>query len=261
MVRNTFTFDGGEMLTTMGASWFVSYGYHKKIDPSHKNWEEVSTTQSRISVYSRSGKYHELWLQEIICMSDNKLKTNSIGLHADKIKWMAKKLLEKTGEQTNVDKIENSSDIVEITEDETNPILEFLDKGHLRGAIKIIRLMALMDQEVVNMDDDEIADRITAILEDHFCGANVCDVKKVMMEIREYTPELLLRVNFSTLEARHAYYKRLNFFDDKASKFNKVLRTFEKFCVPVWITESVFEEYVDEKWNEEQQKDHGENNE
>ena len=38
MARHTFSFLGGEDLTTMGATWFVSYAYYKYVDSSHKNW-------------------------------------------------------------------------------------------------------------------------------------------------------------------------------------------------------------------------------
>ena len=41
--RHSFAFEGGEDLTTMGATWFVSYCYYDKIDPTHKNWKKVET--------------------------------------------------------------------------------------------------------------------------------------------------------------------------------------------------------------------------
>lgn len=48
MASHNFAFEGGEILTGMGASWFVSYAYYKTVDPSHKNWAKVPTTQTRI---------------------------------------------------------------------------------------------------------------------------------------------------------------------------------------------------------------------
>ena len=38
MASHNFAFEGGEILTGMGASWFVSYAYYEKVDPTHKNW-------------------------------------------------------------------------------------------------------------------------------------------------------------------------------------------------------------------------------
>lgn len=53
MAVHNFTFEGGEILTGMGASWFVSYAYYEKIDRNHKNWAKVSTTQPRLSKYNK----------------------------------------------------------------------------------------------------------------------------------------------------------------------------------------------------------------
>lgn len=35
--RHCFNFEGGEDLTTMGASWFVSYAYYCNVGSSHQN--------------------------------------------------------------------------------------------------------------------------------------------------------------------------------------------------------------------------------
>ena len=44
MAKNhDFNFDGGEYLTSMGATWFVSYSFHSLRDKTHKNWERVKT--------------------------------------------------------------------------------------------------------------------------------------------------------------------------------------------------------------------------
>lgn len=41
MAAHNFNFEGGDILTGMGASWFVSYAYYEKIDRTHRNWIEL----------------------------------------------------------------------------------------------------------------------------------------------------------------------------------------------------------------------------
>jgi len=94
MEGHEFTFPGGEILTGMGATWFVSYAYYEKIDLTHKNWQKVTTYKNRISCYKRGRQYHEYWLHEILCMADDNLKKNKLGLSPSETKAMAKKLLE-----------------------------------------------------------------------------------------------------------------------------------------------------------------------
>ena len=93
--EHTFRLDGGEELTTMGASWFVSYCYYMTIDPNHTNWDRVSTASSRASVYRRTSHYHKYWLNEVLKMEDNNLNKNSLGLKAFQIKHMAQEILDK----------------------------------------------------------------------------------------------------------------------------------------------------------------------
>ena len=93
MEGHEFNLEGGAMLTQMGATWFVSYAYYKKINNTHPNWKKVSTTQTRISTYNRSRHYHKYWLQEIIKMNDENLKKNKISLSPEETKAMANKLL------------------------------------------------------------------------------------------------------------------------------------------------------------------------
>ena len=95
MTDHNFSFAGGEILTCMGASWFVSYAYYEKIDRTHRNWDRVATTQTRISKYNKGKLYHIDWLKEVIVMNSANLNKNTIGLSAEKIKSMAKELLEK----------------------------------------------------------------------------------------------------------------------------------------------------------------------
>ena len=93
MARHTFTFDGGEKLTTMGAGWFVSYCYHRHLDKAHNNWDRISTVARRSSVYRRTTNMHNYWLRQVLNMSDDNLNKNTLGLNATTIKDMAKKLL------------------------------------------------------------------------------------------------------------------------------------------------------------------------
>jgi hypothetical protein len=91
--RHVYNFDGGEKLTSMGATWFVSYLYHKKIDKNHVKWEKFA---SRRSTFEGTEMYHKDWLEHVLNMSDEKLNTNDIGLKAPEIKRMAKELLAKS---------------------------------------------------------------------------------------------------------------------------------------------------------------------
>ena len=93
MAAHNFTFEGGEILTGMGASWFVSYAYYEKIDRNHKNWARVSTTQPRLSKYNKGKPYHKIWLKEVISMNPANLNKNTIGLDAVQTKAMARELL------------------------------------------------------------------------------------------------------------------------------------------------------------------------
>ena len=88
-----YNFAGSDLLREMGASWFVSYSYYKKIDPSHKNWSRVRTTKLRISKYQQGISYHELWLNEVLKMSSDGLGKNTIGLTSNEIKKMAQEIL------------------------------------------------------------------------------------------------------------------------------------------------------------------------
>ena len=93
MAAHNFTFEGGEILTGMGASWFVSYAYYERIDRTHMSWSKVATTQPRISKYNKGKPYHKIWLEEVILMNPANLNKNTIGLDASQTKRMAKELL------------------------------------------------------------------------------------------------------------------------------------------------------------------------
>lgn len=94
-MRHPFNFNGGENLTTIGATWFVSYAYYKHIDNSHIAWKNVKTVNSRISVFNRTAVHHKYWLYKIVQMNDENLNKNTIGLNATDIKKMANILISK----------------------------------------------------------------------------------------------------------------------------------------------------------------------
>ena len=49
-----FNFDGGEELSHMGATWFVSFAYYAYVDSTHRVWENVKTYISRRSIFYRT---------------------------------------------------------------------------------------------------------------------------------------------------------------------------------------------------------------
>ncbi|MEZ9370696.1 hypothetical protein BCU94_02940 [Shewanella sp. 10N.286.52.C2] len=87
--RHIFSFEGGDLLTTIGATFLVSYLYHKHIDSTHNNWAKIKTQKSRISTINRSENYHLNWLKHIENMSEANLNRNTMGLVAPDIKEMA----------------------------------------------------------------------------------------------------------------------------------------------------------------------------
>ena len=97
MSTHYFSFEGGEILSGMGATWFVSYAYYEKVDFTHRSWEKVPTSQSRIYKYNKSRPYHRAWLQKILEMNPVNLNKNTIGIEATQTKAMAKAILEKLG--------------------------------------------------------------------------------------------------------------------------------------------------------------------
>jgi hypothetical protein len=92
-MRHLFDFDGGKELTTMSATWFVSYAYYTFIDNTHRNWERVETYPSRKSVFERTQQYHRYWLERVLEMDNGRLNTNKIEVEAERTKEMARELL------------------------------------------------------------------------------------------------------------------------------------------------------------------------
>ncbi len=87
--RHAFAFEGGEQLTTIGATFFVSYLYHRHVDSTHRNWDSIKTQKSRINTINRSESFHRVWLNHIGSMSDANLNKNTLGLDGATVKKMA----------------------------------------------------------------------------------------------------------------------------------------------------------------------------
>lgn len=92
--RHTFNFEGGELLTTIGATFFVSYLYCLRVYSTHRNWESIKTKASRMSTITRSKQYHLGWLEQVGQMSDANLSKNTLGLDGAKVKAMAQAVLD-----------------------------------------------------------------------------------------------------------------------------------------------------------------------
>jgi len=96
MAGHNFNFDGGEILSRIGAAWFVSYAYHDLIDKTFMAWDCDITEKSlcsRKSKYNNSTFYHKAWLQEVLKMEQLDKHKNKVGLRSTEIKKMAKKIL------------------------------------------------------------------------------------------------------------------------------------------------------------------------
>lgn len=92
---HAYSFDGGEILSKMGAAWFVSYAYYQNADRNHSAWKRISTYRNRIGTYKSSAEYHAYWLEKVLDMSISRLATNKIGLSGTEVKNMAKAVLGK----------------------------------------------------------------------------------------------------------------------------------------------------------------------
>lgn len=93
MARHAFKFPGGSDFTTMGACWFVSYCYHKKLKPGHLNWQKISTYRNRISVFIKTQNLHKYYLERVLEMDIANLNKNQLDLNGIRVKEMAKELL------------------------------------------------------------------------------------------------------------------------------------------------------------------------
>ena len=88
-----FNFDGGEELSHMGATWFVSFAYYTHVDRTHRIWESVKTSGSRRSIFNRTNGYHKYWLNQVLAMENTRLNTNSLGITGAETKRMAREIL------------------------------------------------------------------------------------------------------------------------------------------------------------------------
>jgi len=101
--RHAFAFEGGDDLTTMGASWFISYLYHLNMDSEHRNWEKPKTANGRISVFVRTERalttkgvsMHRHYVEQICLMSPALLSKNKIGIRGERVIAMAKEPLSR----------------------------------------------------------------------------------------------------------------------------------------------------------------------
>lgn len=93
LMRHGFEFAGGDMLTTIGVTWFVSFAYCESVDRSHRNWERVTTAANRKATFERSREYHRLWLEEVAHMNPKQLSRNTIGVAPSDCKAMARDVL------------------------------------------------------------------------------------------------------------------------------------------------------------------------
>lgn len=89
---------GGRILTSLSATWFVSYLYYLKIDSSHLNWNKF---KERIPNFEKSKKYHNEWLKKIVDKNPLKLNKNQIGLQGIRVKEMAQELLKTIREEND----------------------------------------------------------------------------------------------------------------------------------------------------------------
>ena len=96
MAGHDYNFDGGEILSRIGAAWFVSYAYYNIVDKTHTDWNcniTKNSLNSRKSKYNNSTFYHKEWLLEVLKMEQLDKHPNAVGLCSTEIKDMARKIL------------------------------------------------------------------------------------------------------------------------------------------------------------------------
>lgn len=95
MTTHSFNFEGGDELSKIGATWFVSYMYWVYIDKKHTGWTCVKTYDSRRSMCNKTRQYHIFWLKQVLNMNPNQLNRNRIGVDPETTKEHARELLSK----------------------------------------------------------------------------------------------------------------------------------------------------------------------
>lgn len=93
--KHSFNFNGGNTLSKIGASWFVSYSYYLLVDMHHLNWNYCNTVKMRKSFFSSSHKYHSYWLKQVLQMNPAKLTSNLLCLKGEEVINMANKIIQK----------------------------------------------------------------------------------------------------------------------------------------------------------------------
>ena len=93
--QHNYNFDGGDILTQMGASWFVSFKYYLEIDRKHENWCNCKSVETRKSNFENSYEFHDYWLKQILKMSEARLSKNKLGLSGRDVIKMATVILYK----------------------------------------------------------------------------------------------------------------------------------------------------------------------
>ena len=91
-----FNCNGGQILSRIGASFFISYLYYLKVDTNHKAWDSFknkSVKTTRIKLINRYSIYYKDWVNYIIdVITPSPLIRNTIGLTDMEVVDMAKEL-------------------------------------------------------------------------------------------------------------------------------------------------------------------------
>lgn len=120
MATHSFNFEGGDRLSCMSATWFVSYMYYKNIDNHHLNWGNVDTTSSRISTFNKTKQYHIFWLKQVLDMNPNQLDRNTIGVDPETTKEHARELLSQCMKQEEASSLgQKEKDIIKSNNNKT----------------------------------------------------------------------------------------------------------------------------------------------
>ena len=93
MAQHSFSFEYGDILSKIGATWYTSYSYCKHCDPCHESFKKVKTWQSRASQYKSNIKLEKYFIMQIATMSAEKLSTNTLGLNGIEVLRMAREVL------------------------------------------------------------------------------------------------------------------------------------------------------------------------
>lgn len=92
-----FNCNGGQILSRIGASFFVSYLYYLKVDKNHLAWDTFknkSLKRDRIKLINRYSIYYKDWVNYIInVLTPSPLIRNTIGLSDADVVDLAKKLV------------------------------------------------------------------------------------------------------------------------------------------------------------------------